>query len=203
MLSRRDLVGKIAAGAAGAVVLAASRGSANAAVNTSVSDSPDHRDGVIDQTPSAAAPPEENSSVEATNDVPCAPAEPAPWELLQPLALGAVVANGWRLADLSGPAGGAWVLTLQNERGRVQRIHLCRNAGKPQGLVYTSRFDLVVMNGGQGDLGTEENLAQAVAALAHVIAANEDAGNHRVAASLLPHAERLRQFADASEWTLR
>jgi hypothetical protein len=68
--------------------------------------------------------------------------------------------------------------------------------------VYTHRYDLVVMNGGQGDLGTEENLAQAVAVVAHVLAANEAAG-HRVTKALLPHAERLRQFADASEWTLR
>ena len=45
---------------------------------------------------------------------------------------------------------GSCVLTLQNARGRAHRVHLCRNDGQPQGLVYTRRFDLVVMNGGAG-----------------------------------------------------
>jgi hypothetical protein len=125
-------------------------------------------------------------------------------DLLRPLALGAVVAHGWSLADLSAPADGACVLTLQNQRGRAQRVHVCRNDGRPQGLVYTSRFDLVVMNGGQGDLGTEENMAQALAAISHVLAANEaDSKNRPVIAALKPHTERLQQFADANQWTLR
>jgi hypothetical protein len=127
---------------------------------------------------------------------------PPPWELLAPLKLGSSVAYGWHVADLSGPVNGACVLTLQNERGRVQRVHLCRNDGTPQGFVYTRRLDLVVMNGGRGDLGTEENLAQAVAAVAHVIAANEDRSVAAIDA-LLPHAERMTQFSSANEWTLR
>jgi hypothetical protein len=107
------------------------------------------------------------------------------------------------LVDLTAPADGACVLTLENERGRAQRVHVCRNDGRPQGLVYTKRFDLVVMNGGQGDLGTDENLAQAVGAVSHLLAANEDSGPQTVVTALLPHAERVRQFSDANEWTLR
>jgi hypothetical protein len=82
----------------------------------------------------------------------------APWELLQPLAMGSVVAHGWRVAGLSGAVGGSCVLTLENERGRSHRIHLCRNEGRPQGLVHTDGFVLLVMNGGQGDRPTEEPL---------------------------------------------
>ena len=57
--------------------------------------------------------------------------------------------------------------------------------------MYTERLDLVVMNGGQGDLPTEEGLAQAVAEVAHVLAANEgDRQQEPVVTALLPHAER-------------
>jgi hypothetical protein len=115
-----------------------------------------------------------------------------------------VVAHGWRLAGFTGVADGACVLTLQDERNRQQRLHLCRNDGRPLGLVHTAHFDLVVMNGGDGDLPTEEGLAQAVAEVARVLAANEGKQRHaHDVEALLPHAERLRRFADASGTRLR
>jgi hypothetical protein len=52
------------------------------------------------------------------------------------------------------------------------------------------------MNGGQGDLATDESFAQAVAKVAHVIAANEPKQT-TVVASLMPHEERLRRFTGA------
>jgi hypothetical protein len=61
---------------------------------------------------------------------------------------------------------------------------------------------MVVMNGGQGELDTEEHLAQAVVEISHVVAANEYSANRTVTTALLPHAERLRQFSNTSEWTL-
>jgi len=122
---------------------------------------------------------------------------PPPWQMLQPLKEGAVVAAGWRVAALSEIQHGSCVLTLENQRGRSHRIHLCRNDGRPQGLVYTERVDLVVMNGGQGELPTEEGLAQAVAAVAHVLASNE--GRHtEVLTALLPQSERAQLFAQSA-----
>jgi hypothetical protein len=116
--------------------------------------------------------------------------------------MGSTVAHGWRVAGLTGAVNGSCVLTLQNEHGRSHRVHLCRNDGRPQGVVYTRRFDLVVMNGGEGDLPTDEGLAQAVAQVAHVLAANEHGSEHQpVVTALLPHAERLQRFATAA--TLR
>jgi hypothetical protein len=121
---------------------------------------------------------------------------PAPWDLMRPLALGSLVAQGWRVSELSEIKDGACVLTLSNERGRSHRVHLCRNDGRPQGIVYSDRFDLVVMNGGQGDLPTDEGLAQAVAEVAHVLAANEASRRQEpVVKALMPHAERVRRFA--------
>src|SRR5207249_11704194 len=72
---------------------------------------------------------------------------PAPWELVRPLTLGAVVAQDWRVAELRGAVDGSCVLTLQNARGRTQRVHLCRNDGRPQGVVHTRWFDLGAMTG--------------------------------------------------------
>ena len=102
-----------------------------------------------------------------------------------------MVAHGWHLVDLTPVRDGSAVVTLQNARGRAHRIHLCRNDGSPQGIVYTRRVDLVVMNQGYGELPTEEHLGQAVAALAHAVAANEATVADGVFAELLPHRERV------------
>jgi hypothetical protein len=194
MLSRRSLIGKLAAGAAVSVACAAGVARASTGAVRRETDTPtgSGHDGLAPAPDAIAVPP------------PAPISAPPPWELLRPLALGAVVAHGWRVAELSEVMDGACVLTLRNERGRSQRIHLCRNDGRPQGLVYTDRLDLVVMNGGQGELPTEEGLAQAVAAVAHVLAGNERGWQPaHPAVALLPHAARLRQFAASADWRLR
>src|SRR5437870_11805888 len=188
MLSRRELIGKAALGAAAAVAVSAARtGVASArAVPAATNDPADGRDARNAVLPPADPPPA--ASVASS---------PPPWELLSPLVAGSVVGHGWRLVGLGPVQDGSCVVTLQNARGRSHRVHLCRNDGNPQGIIYTRRVDLVVMNEGYGDLPTEERLAQAVAELAHVIAANEATVPDRVA-ELLPHAERLRRFAAAA-----
>lgn len=197
MLSRRDLVGKITAGTA--VVWAANltrpvRASigADKAEGAGPAVAPQ---GLEEVAPVTTSAPATGTDVLSENG-------PAPWGLLRPLTLGAEVAHGWRVAGLTEVSDGSCVLTLQNERGRTHRVHLCRNDGRPQGLVYTDHLDLVVMNGGQGDLPTDEGLAQAVAEVAHVLAANESR-QQPVVVALLPHAERLRMFADGEHARLR
>jgi hypothetical protein len=196
MLSRRELIGKAAVGAAAAVAVSAARtGIASVRVVPTVTDgAPDDRRRPADDRDARSAVPPPADAV--------ATASPPPWELLGPFGAGAVVAHGWRLADLSPVEAGSCVVTLENARGRSHRVHLCRNDGTPQGLVHTRRVDLVVMNGGHGELPTEEGLAQAVAALAHAVAANEARASGAVLAALLPHAERVRRFAaaDGQPW---
>ena len=182
-LSRRAFVGKLAAGAA--VAAAASVAAQAASAREEFASLP--REGRT----------AELNWVQPNSAVPSAAPGVPPWELLHPLQAGAVVSGGWHVAELSAMAGGSCVVTLANERGRTHRIHLCGNAGRPQGLVHTERVDLVVMNGGQGELPTDEGFAQAVAAVAHVIAANE--GRAAVVGTLVPHAERLVQFAAAAQ----
>jgi hypothetical protein len=210
MLSRRDVVGRLAAGTAVAAWAAATSRHAGAALapGTAPGRLPDNGTSSPQDLQATGPLPQATVELAAQRDE-SVPAEvaaqaPPPWELLRPLTAGVALGHGWRLTELSGPRDGACVLALQNDRGRVQRVHLCRNDGRPQGLVYTREFDLVVMNGGRGDLGTEEGLGQAVATVAHALAANEGSGQDAaVAIALLPHGERLRCFADANEWTLR
>src|SRR5262249_40761616 len=196
MLSRREMVGKLAAGAA--VAWAASAGRVGAAVRQHGANPQidPQAASLSSKAPEAPLAVQQTSAPIAEESTPAASGT-APWELLRPLVPGSVVAYGWRVADLSGVADGACVLTLKNERGRTHRIHLCRNDGSPEGLVYTDRFDLVVMNGGRGDLHTEEGLAQAVAAVAHILADNERAWHRRANPNLLSHAQRMRQLASA------
>jgi len=198
MLSRRDLVAKLAAGTAAVwagSVARRSMASTHRAINTASSFA--HGEGAHASPPSSTAAAAEGLDQPAS--APVTSSAPAPWELLHPLRAGAEVGHGWRVAELRGVEDGSCVLTLANRRGRAQRIHLCANAGRPQGLVYTARVDLVVMNGGQGDLPTEEGLAQAVAAVAHVLAVNESQRQPaRVVAALEPHAARLQRYAAAA-----
>ena len=175
MLSRRAFVGKLAAGAAAAGAVASLGGRAQART-----------------TGAGAAAVAEPAAVAGGAVPPVVASAPAPWELLGPLTAGAEVAPGWTVAELSPVAAGSSVVTLRSAQGRTQRVHLCRNGGTPAGLVHTERYDLVVMNGGAGDLPTDEGLAQAVAALAHAVARNEAA--QPVAGELLAHAERVARY---------
>jgi hypothetical protein len=203
MLSRRDLVGKLAAAAAavGAAGIAqaafgAVRRPGARRADTARADAHTNTDtGSPDPTTAAERQPARPTLVDA--EPPATLSAPSPWELVRPLREGSEVGHGWRVAGLSGVVNGACVLTLRNGRGREYRVHLCANDGRPQGLVYTQGVDLVVMNGGAGDLPTEEGLAQAVAELAHVVAANE-AGRAEVMGALLPQAERVQRFASAA-----
>ncbi|HYD50925.1 MAG TPA: hypothetical protein VEB21_21390 [Terriglobales bacterium] len=181
MLSRRALVGKLAA------ATAAVWGASVARVGFASVDSRASAESAA--LPTGSGVPVEVQRVDAE-----APAPPAPpWNLLAPLAAGSAVGD-WRVAELSGIEDGSCVLTLQNQRGRAQRIHLCRNNGSPKGVAYSNRFDLLVMNGGYGDLPTEESLAVALTEVAAVLSANERRSGE-VASALLPHEERVRLFS--------
>ena len=185
MPSRRDLIGKVAVGAAAALAVSAV-GTGVAAATRPLRDATDAPAGARDEQ--HALEPHVDAAVSAS---------PPPWALVAPFGAGAMVAHGWHLVDLTPVRDGSAVATLQNERGHAHRIHLCRNDGSPQGLVYTRQVDLVVMNQGYGDLPTEEHFGQAVAALAHAVAANEATVADAVFADLLPHTERVQRFAAA------
>lgn len=187
MLTRRTLIGKAAAGAAAALVVGSVRRGVAATQPLGMP-----ADGSATDTPAPARTGQQ--ALEPSAEVLAAAAPPA-WELVAPLTAGSAVAHGWHLAAITAVQDGSAVVTLQNEQGHAHRVHLCANDGTPQGLVYTPRVDLVVMNQGYGALPTEEHFGQAVAALARVVAANEATLPAGAFAALLPHAARLERFA--------
>lgn len=198
MLSRRELGGKVAVGAAALLTA----GAAKASLGTVQQFTRSAAETGPDVHPTAIDAPESGEQATATEPAPPATVSaPVPWELLKPLAIGASLGHGWKVTGMTGAVHGSCVVTVENESGRQNRIHVCRNSGDPSGLVYTGKFDLVVMNGGRGDLPTEESFGQAVAQLAHVLAANETGSP--VVASLMPHTERLRMCSDTADHRLR
>src|SRR5204863_1755993 len=96
MLSRRELIGKAAVGAAAAVAVSAARtGVASArAVPAATSDPADGRDARNAVLPPADPPPADAGAISS----------PPPWELVSPLGAGSVVGHGWRLVGLPGAA---------------------------------------------------------------------------------------------------
>lgn len=123
-----------------------------------------------------------------------------PWWLLEPLQRGAHLGQGWFLAHLGGVQRGASVLTLQHQDGRVARVHVCNHAGSPRGLAHTALLDLVLMDGGQGDQRTPEDLGRVLLGLAQVIRGNELRGDAdlRQLATLESHAERVDAYGPES-----
>src|SRR5207237_8243833 len=105
MLSRRELIGKAAVGAAAAVAVSAARtGVASARAVPAATNDPAHGgEGRNADLPPADPPPA--ASVASS---------PPPWELLSPLGAGSVVGQGWRLVDLSPVPHGARLRPLQN-----------------------------------------------------------------------------------------
>src|SRR5262245_8116453 len=127
MLSRRELIGKAAVGATAALTLtAATTGLASVTgrvLQAPIDDPGGGRSATGDPVDGRDAPGGDRAAQNAEPP----PAEavvmaPPPWELLSPLVAGAVVAEGWRLADLSPVQDGACVVTLENERGRAHRV---------------------------------------------------------------------------------
>lgn len=189
-VSRRAFVGKLTTGAAGAAVAVSLARSASA-LSSVGKGAADASADVLGETSAVSGGDKFDAPISATTT-----AAPPPWHLLLPLRAGTTLTSEWSVVDLSGIVGGACVLTLGNRHGREHRVHICRNGGTPQGLVYTEKFDLVVMNGGRGDLPTEEDLGHAVAAVAHAIAANEVRDVE--IAGLLPQTEREERFGAAA-----
>lgn len=175
MLSRRSLVARLAAVAAGSsAIVISSRGESHAT-----------------STSGAGSVAHPGTSLASTT---CEPIRAD--KLIAPLAVGARLVGGWSITSIGTVESGAAVLTLKSDQGRSQRVHICRRGEDSGGLSRTADFDLVVMNGGVGDLPTEENLAHAVAELGRAIVRNE--GSPEMVAlrdALSTHTERLALFS--------
>ena len=125
---------------------------------------------------------------------------PAPWDVFSPLQEGSELALGWKIKALSPIQLGGAVLTLIHKRGFEAQVHLCKNNGEPRGITHTSHFDIFVMNGGDGDTVSEEELGRVVLTLGEVIRQNESKRPelNKLVAGMLSHEERVDMFGPES-----
>src|SRR5205814_5668884 len=134
MLSRRELIGKAAVGAAATLAVSAA-GVASARVLQRATNGPaDDRGGRSHAATDGPADSRDRQNAAPPTADAVATASPPPWELLRPLVAGSAVGHGWRLVDLSPVRHGSCVVTLDNARGRARRGPLCRNGGTPGGI---------------------------------------------------------------------
>jgi hypothetical protein len=116
----------------------------------------------------------------------------APWALLSPFKRGDSVGLGWHLDDLSDVQRGALVLRLVHQDGRSAEVHICERQDGVRGIARTARFDVLLMNGGDGTVVTSESVGRVVKTLAVCIAHNESAIGEL--SGLLPHPDRVSRF---------
>ncbi len=117
------------------------------------------------------------------------------WALVSPYGKGAHLGFGWFLGGLSFDKGAA-VLHLLTETGQRAHAALCYHRGQPRGMASTDYLDLVLMDGGQGDKRTDEELGRVLMRLAEVVRDNEGAvlNDRGLSGKLLTHAERLDRY---------
>jgi len=92
---------------------------------------------------------------------------------------------------------GATILTLSQRDGRIARVHICARQGEARGLASTERFDLILMDGGQGDCRTEEDLARVLRQLArHMRRSERDVGEDglRMVAGLSSPGDQVARY---------
>ena len=125
---------------------------------------------------------------------------PAPWDIFSPLEAGSELALGWTIKSLSPIQLGGAVLTLAHKRGFEAQVHLCKNNGEPRGITHTANFDIFVMNGGDGDTASEEELGRVVLTLGEAIRQNESKKPElkKLVVGMLSHEERVDMFGPES-----
>jgi len=122
----------------------------------------------------------------------------APWCLMQPLEKNMCVGKGWSLSSLSGVKDGASVLTLGHPLHGTARVHICARRGDSAGLTHSHLLDFVLMDGGNGNKRTQENLGRIITGIAERVSKNElgsvDSDTLDAMSRMLTHEERMALF---------
>ena len=111
--------------------------------------------------------------------------------LIAPLNVGSEIA-GCRVEKVCGVVQGALGLVLSDREGQLFGIEVCAyDPEGPRGPATTSKFQLYIVNEGDGSVPTVEEHGLAAMHLAQVIRRNEDAID---ASEFLSFRERLERF---------
>jgi hypothetical protein len=122
----------------------------------------------------------------------------APWCLMDPIAKGTCVGKGWSVTNLSPVENGASVLSLSHATQGKASVHICARKGLNSGLAHSHLLDIVLMDGGNGDKRTQENLGRVIMGIAKRISKNElgsvDAATIDAMSRMLTHEERMALY---------
>lgn len=124
------------------------------------------------------------------------PDGPEPWWLIFPLERGSTLAKGWRIQGLSRVQRGASILELSHRSGERARVHICFRQGPAKGLAHSELFDLLLMDGGDGNQPTDESLGRVLKDIERRIRKNEvrEDVNLRPLARMQSHEERVDAY---------
>lgn len=95
----------------------------------------------------------------------------APWWLFDETQ--AFTKENWSVANLSEIDRGASVLTLESSAGDQARVHICAHNGNPKGVAHSAFLDFVLMDGGNGNLQTDEGVGCKILTLARQVLIKE------------------------------
>jgi len=122
----------------------------------------------------------------------------APWCLMEPIQKGSCVGKGWSVSDLSPVQNGASVLSLSHVVHGRASVHICARRGLNSGLAHSHLLDMVLMDGGNGDKRTQENLGRVILGIAKRISTNELGSVDEVTidamSKMLTHDERMALY---------
>lgn len=124
------------------------------------------------------------------------PDGPEPWWLIFPLEKGSRLAKGWQIKGLSRVQRGASILELIHRDGDHARVHICFRQGPAKGLAHSELFDLLLMDGGDGNQPTNESLGRVLKDIERRIRKNEvrEDVNLRPLARMQTHDERVDAY---------
>lgn len=120
----------------------------------------------------------------------------SPWWIVAPLKVGSSVGKGWRLQALSSVQQGAARIELAHADGRAVSVHVCARQGRARGVAHTALFDLITMDGRDGEAPTPEDLGRVLVTLAKRIRANEQRqlGSLQPFSALMSHEQRVAAY---------
>ena len=118
----------------------------------------------------------------------------APWWLLGELKAGSFLGRGWFLSDISPVERGASVISLRKKTGEEARIHMCAHFGNPEGLTHTKYLDFLLMDGGEGNTPSDEDVGCVILSLVERIRASEGEMVANFQYQLESHTERLSLY---------
>lgn len=121
------------------------------------------------------------------------PAERFLWRMIRGVEVGEPFWRDWYLLDAYPPmAGGVTLVIAKGTDGDPLRVDVVRRSATPRAPAYTDHLELYTMDGGGGVKHMDDELMDALQALAEHLADNE--AQYRLADKLLTHEERRERY---------